>query len=271
MRIEKIVFDEKYPEVYLECLIADKTEKFTRKAILVIPGGGYGSVCSQREGEPIALAFMARGYNAFILHYSVDRKKIFPAQLIEASMAMKHIRDNAEDYGIDKNKVFAVGFSAGGHLCASLGAMWDMEEIYNEIDMPFGYNKPTGVILGYAAITANPAIAHRGSFKNLLGTDNPTDEELAMCSVENYVCENSSPAFIMHTSDDMTVDVRNSMILADAYVAAGQKVELHIYPSGHHGIALANGITSEERPDHEDEMIEKWIEMADYWTKSVCE
>lgn len=269
MKIEKIMLDKDQNDVYLDCYIADKTDNFTRKAILVIPGGGYGCVCSEREGEPIALAFIARGYNAFVLHYSVARTKRFPAQLIQASKAMAHIRDNAEEYGIDASKVFAVGFSAGGHLCASLGALWDKKEIYDELKIPFGYNKPTGVMLIYPVISSNPVITHLDSFKNLLCSDNPTEEELAECSIENYVCENSSPAFIMHTSDDNLVDVRNSLVLADAYVAAGQKVELHIYPSAPHGVALGNKITSGTVAAYENEAVEKWIEMADFWTDTL--
>ena len=143
MIYKKIILDE---SSYLEAYIADKTEQFTRKAILVIPGGGYAGVCSEREGEPIALAFMPYGYNAFVLHYSVGRTKKFPAQLIEASLAMKHIKDNAEEYGIDKDEVYAVGFSAGGHLCATLGVMWNKKEIYDVADMEYGYNKPKGVM-----------------------------------------------------------------------------------------------------------------------------
>jgi len=88
------------------------------------------------------------GYNAFVLHYSVSSNsdKIFPSQLIQASMAMKHIKDHAEEYNIDPGKVFVTGFSAGGHLTASLGIMWNKKEIYDAIDMPYGYNKPTGIM-----------------------------------------------------------------------------------------------------------------------------
>ena len=124
MIFKKIQLDKDDENIYLEAYIADKTEGFTRNAILVIPGGGYGSVCSDREGEPIAMAFMPYGYNAFVLHYSVAsvNKRTFPSQLIEASKAMKHIKDNAKEYNIDPERVFVTGFSAGGHLAATLGA-----------------------------------------------------------------------------------------------------------------------------------------------------
>ena len=138
MECEKIYLDTENTEVFLDCYIADSLNGYKRKAMLVIPGGGYGCICSDREGEPIAQAFIAKGYNAFILHYSVGGRRAFPAQLIEASMAIKHIRDNAENYGIDPKNVFVVGFSAGGHLAGCLATMWQKDDIYAELKMPFG-------------------------------------------------------------------------------------------------------------------------------------
>ena len=130
MLYKKIPLDDNDDQEYLEVYAADKVKGFVRNAILVLPGGGYAGVCNEREGEPIAMAFMPYGYNAFVLHYSVG-KKPFPIQLIQASKAIKHIRDNAELYNINPDKVFIVGFSAGGHLAATLGTMWDKKEIYD--------------------------------------------------------------------------------------------------------------------------------------------
>ena len=92
MICKKIQLSETDENVFLEACIADKVGDFVRKAILVIPGGGYGEICSEREGEPIGMAFMPYGYNYFVLHYSVNRVKKFPSQLIEAAMAIKHIK-----------------------------------------------------------------------------------------------------------------------------------------------------------------------------------
>lgn len=269
MIVKKIQLDENKSDVYLDCYIADKISGFERKAILVIPGGGYGCVCSDREGEPIAHAFMAQGYNAFVLHYSVARTRIFPSQLIEASKAMKHIKDNAEEYGINKDEVFAVGFSAGGHLTATLGTMWNKKEIYDEIDMPYGYNKPKGVILMYPVISADKEIGHLDSFRNLLGKNEITEDDELMCSVDKYVSKNSSPAFIAHTSEDNLVNVRNSLVMADAYAREGLKFELHIYPNGPHGLALGNKITECNNPQCVNEAFSKWVENAAYWAENL--
>ncbi|MBE7024731.1 MAG: alpha/beta hydrolase, partial [Ruminococcaceae bacterium] len=265
MLYEKIPLDKEDADAFLEIYVADTVGDFVRDAILVIPGGGYGTVCAEREGEPIAMAFLPYGYNAFVLHYSV-RKKPFPAHLIQASRAMKHIRDNAEKYNIDPRRVFTVGFSAGGHLAASLGTMWDRKEIYAAIDMPFGYNKPDGMMLIYPVISAT---FHLGSFKNLLMEDGDDAEKLKMCSIENCVSENASPAYIVHTANDQVVDVRSSLVLANAMAEKGIKFEMHIYPDAPHGVALGNQITKCGVEKWANPSIAKWIHQAVAWAEGL--
>lgn len=252
-------------KVKLDCYIADKTNGFTRKAILVIPGGGYGCICSDREGEPIALGFMPYGFNAFVLHYSVgveSCQKWNP--LVEASLAMKHIKDNAEKFGIDPAEVYVTGFSAGGHLCASLGILWHKEELYNAIDMPFGYNKPKAIIPVYPVISSDPEVAHRGSFYNLVGRDK-TEEEYAEFSLELQVDEKSVPAFIVHTANDEVVNVRNAIRLANAYAEHKIPFELHIFENAPHGMALSNAITANQKPVYDNPHNAKWVELAAEW------
>ena len=270
MICKRIPLDGDNENVYLDVYAADPVPQFTRKAILVIPGGGYGCVCSDREGEPIAMAFMAHGFNAFVLHYSVARAKTYPAQLIEASLAMKHIKDNAEEYGIYKDEVFVTGFSAGGHLAASLGTQWHIKEIYDAVDMPFGYNKPAGMILGYPVITGFPENgAHKGSFMNLWGTDEPTLEMLEKTSLELHVDENTCPAFLVHTSNDMCVPVNNALLFSQALAKAGHKFELHIFPDAPHGVALGNKITMVGEPKFDNPRIGEWIKAAALWTDEI--
>jgi len=265
---QKIMLEEGNENAYIETYVADKIEGFTRDAILVIPGGGYHDVCSEREGEPIALAFMAQGYNAFVLHYSVTSvsDKTFPAQLTEASLAIKHIKDNAEAYGIHKDRVFAVGFSAGGHLAASLGVLWNNKEVNEKIDMPYGYNKPTGVMLIYPVITD---IGHVGSFKNLFHTEQPTEENLNASCIDRNVTKDASPAFMVHTVDDAVVNVENTLSLAQVYTKAGVPYEMHIYPSAPHGVALGNDITKSGCDAWVNESIAKWVENAVFWAKNL--
>ena len=271
MITQRIYLDENKDDVYLDTYIADGVTgyDYKRKAILVIPGGGYAGVCSDREGEPIAMAFMPYGYQGFVLHYSVARKRTFPAQLIEASLAIKHIRDHADEYRIDPDAVFVTGFSAGGHLTASVGTLWHLPEIYEAVDMPYGYNKPNGIMPIYPVISGNKDFAHMGSFCNLFGTDTPTQEQLDMASLEKHVDERTSPAFLMHTSADDLVPVENSLAFASAMAKAGLKFELHIYPDGPHGIALANPITSVNLEGYQDKSVAKWVSAAAEWAERI--
>lgn len=265
MIYEKIRLDENNEDAFLEVYVADRVGSFTRNAILVIPGGGYKNVCSDREGEPIAMAFMPYAYNAFVLHYSVG-KQPFPIQLIQASKAMKHIKDNAEKYNINPEKVFVVGFSAGGHLAASLGTMWNKKEIYNEVDMPYGYNKPASMMLIYPVISAE---FHRSSFENLFMDEKVSRENLYMSSIENCMSKESSPAYIIHTSNDQKVDVRNSLVLANAMAEKNIKFEMHIYLDAPHGVALGNKITMCGVEKFDNASIAEWVKNAVKWAESI--
>ncbi|MBQ5743272.1 MAG: alpha/beta hydrolase [Clostridia bacterium] len=252
-------------EVSLDAYIADQYQTNRRKAILVIPGGGYEKVCVDREGEPVALAFLPYGYNAFVLKYSVGRKRPFPAQLIEAATAIKHIKDHADTYGIDPEEVFVVGFSAGGHLTGSCGILWNHPAIYEALDMPFGYNKPKGIMPIYPVVNG-----HADSFKNLWCTDTPSEEQCKQTYLNLHVDGNSAPAFILHTATDGTVPVQDSFDLANAYAKAGIPFELHIYPKGPHGMALANEITAYNgNPDYVNPEIAKWVGMAAAWANNL--
>lgn len=269
MLYEKIQLFNDRPDVYIQTYCADKIWDIKREAILVIPGGGYFGVCDDREGEPIAMSFMAKGVNAFVLHYSVKEEAAWPKVLIEASAAMKYIKDNSEKYNIDPDKIFVTGFSAGGHLCTALGTLWHHEEIYKEIDMEYGYNKPTGIIPVYPVVTPFTSNPHLGSFCNLLHTQTPSEEELKKCALDAMVDEKSSPAFIVHTANDQIVSVNNSLALASAYAACGKEFELHIYPDAPHGVALGNDITSLGNEKYENKSIEGWIDLAVAWMKQL--
>lgn len=267
MRFEKIPLSASDPSVYLDAYIADEVRGLKRHAILVIPGGGYSGVCADREGEPIAQAFMPYGYQAFVLHYTVGRKRPFPCQLNEAVQAITHIKDHAEEYGIDPRCVFVVGFSAGGHLAATTGVLWKHPSIPVQKGRPSDYHKPTGVMLIYPVTTAD---SHAASFHNLLCTDTPDAQKLQQVSIERHVDSDSVPAFMMHTADDNVVDVRGTLALARAYADAGVPFELHVYPHGPHGMALANRITDLGNPVLDNPAIASWVENAAMWADELC-
>ena len=268
MKYEKIYLKEGRPDIYLETFVADSVPGYTRKAILVLPGGGYAGVCADREGEPIALAFLPYGYSAFVLHYTVGRKEPYPAQLREVTMAIKHIKDNAAKYGIDPEKLFVTGFSAGGHLTASAGVFWNRPEATEGLDIPYGYNKPRGIMPIYPVISNK---GHGVSICNLLCKDDPTKEEMDYVCVDQHVTADSAPAFIIHSADDELVDARNSLDFAMAYANAGVEYELHVFPHAQHGMALGNDITSLGNPKWIEPMMARWVEMAAYWAEKLCQ
>ncbi len=268
MIYEKIALDEKDENIYLEVYAPDKIRCFTRDAILVIPGGGYGQVCSDREGEPVALDFVAKGMAAFVLHYSVGAKAVFPRPLIEASKAMKYIKDNADKYGIKQERVFATGFSAGGHLCTALGTLWHMKEIYDEVPMEYGYNKPCGIVPVYPVVSALVP-THIDSFKNIMGKSELSSKDREKWSLERFVDERSAPAFIVHTSDDNAVPVFNALSLAKAYADKKMSFELHIYKSAPHGMALGNEITEAGNNGWNNKANATWTYLAHEWMVSI--
>ncbi len=242
---------------------SESTVHAPRAAILICPGGGYKNL-SGREGEPIALKFLAAGFNCFVLKYSVFENAKDYAPLIEASYAVKYIRENAARFNCDPDKVFSCGFSAGGHLAGWIGSCWNDPHIPAHLR---GINRPNGMILCYPVITGGE-FAHVGSFKHLTGKDEPTMEEREAFSLNRLVSENTCPAFIWHTFTDGTVPVENSLLMAEAMRANGIPFELHIFPEGPHGLSLANAETATVNPKSINPHTEVWADLAISWVKT---
>lgn len=201
-------------------------------AVLVIPGGGYCHV-SAREGEPVALRFLNRGYCAFVLQYSVAPVR-FPTALREAAMAMRYIREHSASLFVDAGMVAAMGFSAGGHLCGCLGTMFDSHEVSDIGDGAL--LRPDGLGLCYpVAVSWGPT--HEGSFDCLCGGDLPLRHSL---SLDRRIRPDMPPVFLWHTRDDACVPCRNSLILAEGLDSAGVAFALHIYRNGQHGLSTAD-------------------------------
>ena len=197
------------------------------------------------------------------------KKAKFPQPLIEASLAVKYIKDHAEEYHSNPDRVFACGFSAGGHLCASLGTLWHLPEVYEGAGISYGSNKIAGMLPIYPVITPFVPGAHMPSFYNILGTENPSQEELKQYSLDLYVDEHTVPAFLMHTAADQGVSVANSLVFARALTDKGIRCELHIYPEGPHGVALANEITECGKSEWNNKNTAKWVDQAAAWMKDT--
>ncbi len=233
-----------------------------RPAVIVFPGGGL-SFLSEREAEPIALAFLACGMNTFVLRYSIREFGNYPLPLLDASASVAYVRENAEELGVDADAVYICGFSAGGYVAAMLGVRWHEHFIAEELEIEYGQNRPDGIILSYPVITAGE-FAHRGTIENSLGAA-PTDEELYEHSLENLVSELTPPVFLWHTADDGSVPVENSILFASSLSASDIPFELHIYPHGPHGLSLATDETSGGNKSLEDKRISEWVRLASEW------
>lgn len=204
----------------------------TRPAVLILPGGGYGHT-SLREAEPVALRFAARGYVPFVLHYSCAPAS-FPTQLREAAMAMRYIRENADLMEVDAHMVAAMGFSAGGHLCGTLGTMYDSPEVSDIGDAQI--LRPDALALCYPVAVAWGK-THEETFETVSGGDAALRSRL---SLDRLVRGDMPPVFLWHTRDDASVPVRNSLLLAQALEEAGVDFSLHIYRHGPHGVSNAD-------------------------------
>ena len=253
---------------YLDSYAVTLDEECAKDAILVIPGGGYAGVCNGREGERIALAFAARGVNAFSLTYSVGEDVRFPCQLLEAARAVAYIKENAAKYCIKPDRIFATGFSAGGHLLGTLSTLSSLAE--RELELPDGAVRLAGLVYCYPVISAKYN-THGGSFANLLKKplSEYTEEEKNLLSVEHNVSETTPPAFIWHTATDQIVPVQNSLLLAKAYADAGVPFCAHIYPQGPHGVALGTRTTYVGRDDFINPEASEWVDKACEWMKNI--
>lgn len=233
-----------------------------KKAVIICPGGGY-DYCSVREAEPVALRFVSYGVTAFVLNYSCVNK-LFPTNLLELAAAVKYVRDNAERYNIDKNGIFTCGFSAGGHLAASLGVHWKKPFAYEPFGIKAEHICPDGQILCYPVITVGEK-RHDGSIRNITGGS--IDNDLAkLVSLENNVTSDVPPTFIWSTFDDELVPVENTIMFTSALAEHKVPFTSHIFSHGVHGLAMCDDSTA-NYDGHINAECAQWFDLALAWVK----
>lgn len=229
-----------------------------RWGVLILPGGGYHMV-APTEGEPVALAFLGAGVQAFVLRYSVAPAR-YPAQLLEAAGAMAFLRDNREKYGITH---FAVcGFSAGGHLAGCLANLWELPLLSRVLGRPSEDFRPDAAILSYPVITAAPPMG--SSFPNLLGEGVAVSGSLGCLSLETSVTAKNPPAFLWATFRDDDVPTEHTLLYASALRRAGVPFELHIFPNGPHAMATATP-QSARAPEFCSPHAANWMPLCFQW------
>lgn len=229
----------------------------TKTAVIVAPGGGYGHLSMQKEGEDIARWLNARGVAAFVLKYRLGPKYHHPVEIGDAHRAIRMVRANAASYGIDATHVGIWGFSAGGHLAASAGTMYDSGEAGATDAVERQGSRPDFLILAYPVVTMTDPYVHKGSRTMLLG-EGADAAQMEALSPEKHVTRQTPPAFIFSTTEDATVPVMNSVMFYSALVAAKVPAELHVYQHGPHGVGLAPGF-----PD-----LKGWPELVATWMRA---
>lgn len=272
-------------DVYVPRVSREIEADIRRPAIVVCPGGGY-AFCSEREAEPIALRFLAEGFNVYVVWYRVgDRPDdedrghdasdwyqkspdhIFPLPQHDAAAAIAYVRAHAQEHHTDPDRIAIMGFSAGGHLAASVSGLWRHAQLWQELGLTPEDVRPNAAVLCYPVIVSDQD-AHRGSFVHLSGREELAQH--AQYDVTNWVDEHYPPTFLWHTFTDEAVPVQNSLRMALALANAGVLTEMHIFPYGRHGLSLANAMTCH----HQDQSLQQdectvWPSLAARFLKGL--
>jgi acetyl esterase/lipase len=207
-------------------------------AVLIAPGGGYSALAMSHEGRYVAAWLNSMGISAFVLKYRLGPKYHHPIELGDAQRAIRLVRARAAQFGVQPGRVGMMGFSAGGHLTATAGTHFDLGNAGAADPVDRVSSRPDFLILAYPVISFDPAIAHAGSVRSLLG-DNPEPALIQNLSDELQVTAATPPTFLFHTTADTTVPVENSVRFYLALRAAKVPAEMHIFENGPHGVGLA--------------------------------
>jgi len=231
-------------------------------AVLIAPGGGYRWVVVDKEGYEMARWLTARGFTAFVLFYRLPGEGWASGPdtpLIDAQRAMRLIRHRAADYAIDPERVSAMGFSAGGHVCASLSTRFAVP-VYAPVDAADRLSaRPLCAAPIYPVISMDPAIAHAGSRRLLLG-ERPSPGQETAWSPDQTVPADAPPHFLLHAEDDASVPVDNTLRLRAALTARKVPVETHLFAAGGHGFGLRKAV---------GKPVEVWPELWRSWAATV--
>ena len=242
-----------HPEATLDGFLLDCTitlgQEVNRPAVLVCPGGGY-VYCSPREGEPVALSYAARGFHAFVLTYSTAEDAAGFAPLEEVSWAIGYIRENAEQWHIDPEKIAVCGFSAGGHLALASGLLAE--------------NKPNAMILGYPATSAPNLPGADFMLKILEGREAVTASDAEKYDLIPKISRDAPPVFIAATAEDVLTGF-SALAIANAYKQLGRHYELHVFQYGPHGYSLANEVTADGSSRMLEPAFAQWQELSVQW------
>jgi acetyl esterase/lipase len=239
--------------------------------VILCPGGAY-VFRSQREDEPTVLKFLGAGMAVIKVEYSCGTEGgHYPDQLLQVCAAVALARRNKEQWHIDGDKIVVMGYSAGGHLAATVGNQWMLPVVSETLGTEREETKVNGMVLGYPVITAGE-FTHEDSIKFLLGEEryqNPAERRKV--SMELHVTRDTPPAFLWHTFADDLVPVENTLLMAEALRKEGVPFELHIYPQGPHGLAVCDETTADckEHLNPYADYAAGWVTQCIRWIREV--
>jgi acetyl esterase/lipase len=213
-------------------------ERATGAAVVICPGGGYGFLAVDHEGQQIAEWLNERGVAGFLLRYRIAPRYRHPAPLQDARRAIRIVRARADEWSVDPRRIGIWGFSAGGHLASSAGTQFEAGDPAAADSIERESSRPDFMVLAYPVISFVDPCAHLGSRDNLLGKD-ASPELMAAMSSERRVTSETPPTFLFHTNEDAGVPPENSVLFYLALRRAGVPAELHVYERGAHGVGLA--------------------------------
>jgi len=206
--------------------------------IIVAPGGSYTNLAMNHEGRQVANLLNAAGITAFVLKYRLGPRYRHPVEIGDAQRAIRLVRARAWEFGVAPDRIGMLGFSAGGHLTATAGTRFDAGKSESSDPIERVSSRPDFLVLAYPVISFDPAIAHSGSVRNLLG-DNPDEKLREELSADRQVTAQTPPTFLFHTDGDTGVVPENSVRFYLALRRAKVPAELHIFEKGPHGVGLA--------------------------------
>jgi acetyl esterase/lipase len=239
-------------------------QKATGAAVVICPGGGYGTVVASYEGNEPAAWLNKLGVAAFVLRYRVAPRYRHPAPLQDVQRALRLVRSRAREWQIDPRRIGVWGFSAGGHLAATAATHFDDGKPDADDAVERVGCRPDFAILCYAVITLEPPYAHLGSRHNLLGKDADARLVQSLCN-ERQVTAQTPPTFLFHTGADTAVPPENSVLFYLALRKAGVPAELHIYEKGPHGVGLGRGdVVLSSWPDR----LAAWLQVRGLLTRA---
>jgi acetyl esterase/lipase len=225
-------------------------------AVIVFPGGGYRNLAMNHEGRQVANYLNAAGVAAFVLQYRLGPRYHHPVELEDAQRAIRTVRSHAAEWHIAADRIGVMGFSAGGHLAATVSTHFDSGNDQAQDPVDRAGSRPDFAILGYPVISMTEPWTHQGSKTNLLG-DHPSEELAKSLSADQAVTARTPPTFLFLTNADTVVPAENSVTYYLALRKAGVQAEMHIFQNGPHGVGLATN----------DEALSEWPKLLINWMR----